>query len=343
MTVSSTLSQEQWTGNGTTALFGFFYPYVEAADLVVSLFDTSALTYLAAPVLNGGGTYDYTLNSTVDPATGYASLGGEVIFNNPPQGNHRITVQRLVTPTQGVHLLDNSKLPAAVIEAALDRAAMVAQQLTTGLAQALQFPPVDNGSYTPVLPAAAARAGRLLGFDSNGALTVTTLSSSIDTTLAYVQSTLALAQAAQAAATAAVTSSATSATAAASSATLAAASQTQANAAGVQASGIALSATTLLGTITSQAEAVVQTLLSTITAAAIQAAQTASAAASLLIGLLTPPPNTLAFNYFVAIATTPKDMGDCAMLTGFSNENYAATRVDLAQGTGLILDLGSIP
>lgn len=168
MTVSNTPNSFQYTGNGTTTLFAYGNVFFVTSDLVVTLFDTVANAAVSpAPVLNGSGTYDYTVTGTFNAATGEFP-NGTVTFNNAPLSNHRITLSRAVPPTQQTQLLDNAKFPAAAVNAALDRLTILVQQNLATLASALQFPASDPLGLVTTLPAASLRANDFLGFDSLG-------------------------------------------------------------------------------------------------------------------------------------------------------------------------------
>lgn len=172
-TVSSTTSSVQYTGNASTTAFSFAYPFFQASDLAVTLFDTSANAAVSpTPVLGGGGTYDYT----VTPVSAYSYPNNNVVeyasatitFNNAPPANYRITLQRNVPATQGLNEIDNAKVPSSSRNAAFDRLTMLNQQAIAQLGLALQFPAADGTALTSTLPPAATRAGQLICFDASG-------------------------------------------------------------------------------------------------------------------------------------------------------------------------------
>lgn len=173
MSVDNTNNRGQYTGNGTTTIFavassGVAIPFFATSDLVVTLFDTTAGALVSpAPVLGGGATYDYTVAGTVAPDSG-EYLTANVTFNTAPLGNHRVTIQRAVPATQDVALQDNSKFPAAVITAALDRLTILVQQALAAAGQSLQFPASDPIGLSAMLPASAARANLFAAFDGLG-------------------------------------------------------------------------------------------------------------------------------------------------------------------------------
>jgi hypothetical protein len=168
VTISSTTNKAQYVGNGVTTSFSFPYIFFAQADLSVSLFDTSTgLAVSPAPVLNGGTTYDYAVTGIMDPATGEYLSGGSVVFNIAPPSNYRITIQRVLSFTQLIQLIDNNKFPAATVNGALDRLTIFAQQLNQAYAQALLTPDSDTTAIGR-LPNSTARANAFLAFDGSG-------------------------------------------------------------------------------------------------------------------------------------------------------------------------------
>jgi hypothetical protein len=164
MTVASTYVPTQYQGNGTTTAFSFPYQWTAAADVVVTLWDQTNQVQVSS-VLNGGGTYDYTLTGTADATTGEYPYG-TVTFNTAPLASYLVTLGRDVSPVQQVALTASGPLPAVQITVGLDRVMLVAQDAKAGLLATLQVPAEDP---TPLkLPNAVARAGLMLGFDLNG-------------------------------------------------------------------------------------------------------------------------------------------------------------------------------
>jgi hypothetical protein len=168
MTVSSLINRVQFQGNGSTTSFAFPYPFFLNSDLNVILFDTIA-NAVVATVLNGAGTYDFTVTGIVDPATGEVLAGGNVVFNNPPLGNHQVTINRAVGQVQNLSLTSLGTLPAAGLMAALDKLALSQQNLADAATRAVQAPLTDNpAAHSMVLPPVALRNGAVMGFDVQG-------------------------------------------------------------------------------------------------------------------------------------------------------------------------------
>lgn len=170
MSVSSTYTPPQYTGDGVTTGFAFGYQFFNLTDLQPNLFDTTANANVAPqPVFNGGATYDYTITATISADTGEYP-NATIVFNNAPPANYRITITRALPYTQTSSLTNNAPLPAKLIEARLDWLTLLSQQLLSTTALTLRAPSNDPAGLTYVLPAASIRANLGLGFDASGNL-----------------------------------------------------------------------------------------------------------------------------------------------------------------------------
>lgn len=164
MTVASVYTPAQYQGNGATTAFSFPYQWTAASDLVVTVWDEINQVQVSS-VLNGGGTYDYTVTGTADATTGEYPTG-TVTFNNAPLASYSVTLARAVPPTQGLALTASGPLPAVQIAVALDRNMLAIQDARAAILTTLRTPPQDPP--LPFIPDAVARAGLMLGFDANG-------------------------------------------------------------------------------------------------------------------------------------------------------------------------------
>jgi len=106
-------------GNAVKTDFDFSFKIFLATDLLVYV-ETSA----------GSGVYDlkdYTVDYTVSFNT--AAETGMVIFSVAPADGRDVLINRFVPLTQGSVLPLEGKMPAKVIEDALDRLTLIAQDL----------------------------------------------------------------------------------------------------------------------------------------------------------------------------------------------------------------------
>jgi hypothetical protein len=203
-TVSSSGSTVQAAGNGTTTQFTFPYPYLAATDLVVTLFNTASNANVSpAPVLNGAGTYDYTVTgiSPVSSGNNVTEYGSATItFNTAPPGGDVALIQRIEPATQLLNEIDNAKNPSASRNAEFDKLTMLLQQVQAQTSLAIQAPATDAGGLSYTLPPAGARANQYAGFDASGnATTFTgTASAPVSTPMAPVVDSASLLAAAKA-------------------------------------------------------------------------------------------------------------------------------------------------
>lgn len=172
MTVSTTLNKQIFQGNASTTVFNFSFAYPggntaqEGANIQV--FYTSP-TGVVTQLIQGttSSNYQITFNSPIFPDP--TPVGGSVIYN-PPSGpipiGSFLTVIRVLPLVQGSSFLNQGIFSGPSFEQAFDYQAMVSQQVLEIQSRALVVP-VSDPTPNP-LPPVAARAGLLLGFDSNG-------------------------------------------------------------------------------------------------------------------------------------------------------------------------------
>lgn len=156
MTVSSTVSRNDYLGNGVTKVFAYSFKILAASDLRVVLTDTDGVE--TVQTLNA----DYTVSGVL------ADAGGSVTFTIAPSGNGldgtstQVTIRRVVPLTQGTDLRNQGVFAAEVVERALDRLTMIAQQLDEVSDRTLTLSESSSG-VSAVLP--APEAGMLLGWN----------------------------------------------------------------------------------------------------------------------------------------------------------------------------------
>lgn len=248
MTVTSTVSKNQYTANGSLTTFAYSFLIFSDSDLAVYVDDVLKTL-----------TTDYTVTNA-----GVAG-GGNVVFGTAPANTANVTIIRSVPYTQSVDYTAYDPFPAETHESALDRNTMLSQQLLEKHERGIKMKPSFTGSEVLV---DAPSAGKALKWNSAG----TALENSTDDVDGITSSASASATAAAASATAAATSetnaatsatnastsetnASTSATNAATSATNAATSETNAATSATSASSSATSATASASTATTQASA----------------------------------------------------------------------------------------
>ncbi len=161
MSLSSTTARVQYNGNGSTTVFSTVFPFLANSDIVVT--ETVILTGVSTVKAL---TTHYTLSGA---ATGSA---GSVTMLVAPASTVRLTIQRVVPYTQTTDYIANDPFPADTHEAALDKLTMAVQQLKAEVDLCIKFPATD--SISPDLGSEIDRASKVLGFDEDGQVDLTT-------------------------------------------------------------------------------------------------------------------------------------------------------------------------
>ena len=154
MTVSSLSLEATAATNGATTAFPFSFAVLQASDLVVLLTVTATG---AVSTLRYGVDYSVTL----------ASVGGTVTTMATYAAGFTVTVRRSVPLTQEADLTNGGGWYPDVIEAALDKAAMIAQQQQVAIAD-VTARSLLSPTAVGALPSKVDRASKVLGFDANG-------------------------------------------------------------------------------------------------------------------------------------------------------------------------------
>jgi hypothetical protein len=158
MTLTTTSVKAVAQGNGATTVWPYTFLVPAETDLVVTLVEISSgnPTVLAPSV--------YTVTGIGDP------VGGAVTYplsGSPLAMTFDIVVERLVPDVQETDLTNQGGVYPQDIEDALDYLTMITQQQQDQINRSIVFSIADTIG-TSTLPVASARAGLLLGFDSNG-------------------------------------------------------------------------------------------------------------------------------------------------------------------------------
>lgn len=172
MTVSSTTRKAgPFAGNGVATVFPFAFKVFAKTDVSVTRADALgtgvpltldsdySVTLNADQNNNPGGSITYPITGVALPQTNTITLLGNLAYNQPTD------------------LTNSGGFYPSVIEDALDRLEIQIQQVEEIGTRAIQVPPADGA--TPILPAAGARAGTVIGFDANGALTLLPIPASV--------------------------------------------------------------------------------------------------------------------------------------------------------------------
>lgn len=156
MTLSTTTTRVDYLGTGTAGPFPYPFQIVEALDLEVLTYDPAAqsetvLTLSADYTVVGAGT----------------EVGGSVTLTRPLAAGVTLTIRRTRRATQTVSIENQGAFDARVLEDALDRLTMSAQEHEEVLSRALTLPrTLTAGSVVPEVP--RPRPGEILAWDAVG-------------------------------------------------------------------------------------------------------------------------------------------------------------------------------
>jgi len=158
MTLTTTSVKAVAQGNGATTVWPYTFLIPAETDLIVTLVEIASgnPTVLAPSV--------YTVTGIGNPA------GGAVTYplsGSPLASTFDIVVERLVPDVQETDLTNQGGAYPQDIEDALDYLTMITQQQQDQIDRSIVFSVADTVAAS-TLPVASARAGLLLGFDSNG-------------------------------------------------------------------------------------------------------------------------------------------------------------------------------
>ena len=168
MTVTSTASVKQYTGNGSTTAFSFPYKTFNTTDFIVTILNTSTLV-VTTQTNGGSGTYDYTVAVASDKNS------ATITFSNAPLSTHKVTIERKMTLTQSTDYTPNDPFPAETHEQVLDERTLMVQQVQNSYeTNAFRFDKnVTDPGTIEINKTASERANKLLSFDASGHIIAT--------------------------------------------------------------------------------------------------------------------------------------------------------------------------
>ena len=160
MTVSTTSISKSTSGNGSATSFPYDYKILEASDLQVIIRSATGAETIKA-------TSTYTV-------TGVGADSGTIVFNssNVPVSGETVVVRRNVPQTQAIDYIANDPFPAETHEEGLDRATMVAQQVSNDADRSIKISKTNTIGSTEFTVGATDRANKVLSFNASGELAV---------------------------------------------------------------------------------------------------------------------------------------------------------------------------
>lgn len=160
MTITSTDTRIAYAGDAATTVFPVPFAFFGGDELAVYA------TTSGIDTLQQRGVH-YTV-------TGGNGATGTVVATAAPAVGTTWTITRATAATQQLKLLNGGPLPGTSLERALDRLTALVQEAAAGLRRAIRIP-AGEAADVPLLPAAPARAGKVLAFDSSGNPTASTI------------------------------------------------------------------------------------------------------------------------------------------------------------------------
>ncbi len=155
MTVASDVQDVTYATDGSTV--GFTIPFYFLAD-----------AHIGASLIAADGTLtELFLGSDFSIAGAGNPDGGTLTTLTVRPAGFKLHIFRSVPVTQETQYQQNDAFPAKTTEKALDKLTMIDQQHAASIGRALQVPMSDIAPNT-LLPKAAARANKALGFDNAG-------------------------------------------------------------------------------------------------------------------------------------------------------------------------------
>ena len=163
MTISSTTVRNSYSGDGSTTTFSYTFKIFQDSDIQVIIRSSTGTET----------TKTITTHYTVTGAG--VSAGGTVIFTggNIPTATETVVLRRNIPQTQAIDYIANDPFPAESHEEGLDRATMAIQQIQEEVTRSLKLSKTNTMTSTEFTVGAAARANKILAFDTNGEISVT--------------------------------------------------------------------------------------------------------------------------------------------------------------------------
>lgn len=162
-TVTDATNRVVYNCNGSTTAFAFTFPIIDTSDMVVIL---RTVATGAETVLDE--TTHYSLSATNND---YAS-GGTVTTVSTYSSAYTLTLIRNVPESQDANLEDSGILRLESLEDALDKLALIVQDLEEENARAIKFPRSDSVALVTELANSITRANQYLSFGPTGAATI---------------------------------------------------------------------------------------------------------------------------------------------------------------------------
>ena len=158
MTISSTVSRVDYTGNGSTSVYSFSFVIQKKEDIELTEKNTAGVETVLVQDTN------YTVQLNDDGTGSITLLGGNLTTN------HILSILRKVQIKQETDLRNQGEFFAETHESMADYAVMIDQQQQDEISRCIKNPTTtSNSSFEPTLPTTlAGNANRALVTNSSG-------------------------------------------------------------------------------------------------------------------------------------------------------------------------------
>lgn len=159
MTVSTTATRDQFTGDGVTVSLPTTFAFNAASEIKVTsrviLTGVETVLSITTHYTVAGGAYDTGTITVVDPATDFPSTV-------------EWTVERVTPLSQETDWVEGDIFPAQSHERAADKLTFIAQERDDKADRSLRVPTTDAAAIDMELPNSVDRASLFLAFDADG-------------------------------------------------------------------------------------------------------------------------------------------------------------------------------
>ena len=159
MTISSETTKVSYSGNASTTAFAYTFKITASTDLKVYIRSSAGVETLKA---EGTGSANYGVSGVGE------STGGNVTFVTAPASGETVVILRDTPKTQATDYTENDPFPADSHEAALDKVTVITQEMQEELDRTLKVSRTSSITTPEITDSASDRAGKLLGFSSDG-------------------------------------------------------------------------------------------------------------------------------------------------------------------------------
>jgi len=160
LTVSSLNTKNSYNGDGSATSFAYQFPIHSTAELTV----IERAANGTETIKSLGSHYSITDNG---------AAGGNVVFGSAPASGVTVVLLRNTNLTQEVDYIENDAFPAETHEAAIDKLTLQIQEAQEELDRSIKLSRSNTISSTEFTLGSTDRAGKMLGFDNSGELSVT--------------------------------------------------------------------------------------------------------------------------------------------------------------------------